>query len=392
MAVINSVLGKMKGKLGNLSTRTTNSQNIIYARAQEVKNPRTNSQMKQRVKLANVVINYRVLRQFLESYAFENKDPKRSVYNEFVALNLSSNSVYLTKEAVQAGACVVAPYTISKGTLPMITTFADRTVTSTSILLDDFDLDTATVASFSAGVLKSNPTIKEGDQLSFVQMEQVNGTDGFPHVTVNIYEMIIDTKNTRPVTDFFPAVALSYSHRHLACDTSTFEGAFAYILSRKDNGKVRVSTQSLVLTSANAGLDYSDLKAAIDSYGSNYVPFLDPDVANATDGTSTADGIPTVASATSDGQVLSMDMYAASLGSTVNVNGSNFASSVAYSAKLFVNNQQSATYAVTRLSDKALRIAVDDMREWDNINWKLVLVAGTYEIPIAASDAGMTEG
>lgn len=395
MAIINSVLGKMKGKLGNLSTRTTNSQNIIFARAQEVKNPRTHSQMKQRVKLANVVVNYRVLRRFLEAYAFENKDPKRSVYNEFVSANLASSRVYLTKEAVQVGACVAAPYTISKGTLPMIVVSGLGSAATTNIVATYTPSQDLTVAAFSADLIANNNWIKKGDQLSYVSLEQITGADGFPHIQASISEVIIDPTQNMPLMSFFPARAFDVRNGFVAHSAETMTGAFAWVLSRKENGKVRVSTQQLVLSSEDLASLFSDLDTAIDSYGSVDVPFLDPTVALGNGGASSDQLEPEIASATittSTGvRTLGRNMIGYLLDQLpIKVVGSNFSPTFSYVAVVDIDGSaRQAT--VTRVSDTELTIsAYSGARSYDD--WNLEIRINGMKYAIYNGESNMTEG
>ena len=72
--------------------------------------------MSQRVKLANLVGFYRILRPLLGD-SFLRRPANNSSYNAFVKANLASSRVYLTKEQASRGYVVTAPYTITDGTL-----------------------------------------------------------------------------------------------------------------------------------------------------------------------------------------------------------------------------------------------------------------------------------
>lgn len=390
MAVINSVLGTMKGKIGNLSTRKTLGNNILYARAQEVANPRTSAQMKQRVKLANVVTLYRVLRQFLESYAFENKPQTRSVYNEFVSLNLSANRVYLTKDAVKQGACVVAPYVISKGTLPMIGVQGYGEGATTDIAVDVTSFDNATVGDFAKAILASNPRFKKGDQLSYVSLVQNTGADGFPHISCEIFEVILDPDDTAYLDTYMPSRATAVSNGFLAHSSESLTGAFAWVVSRKEGGKVRVSTQALVLSDEDINAQFNSLYEAIASYGGSDTPFLDPSVAGTIDGVETGTDRPSIASVTQGSIVLRRDMVDTPFAAThVAVRGSNFAEDLAISASV---NGRALT--VSRHNDTHLTISNGTGIPASNA-WTLNLQVGSYSFVLASNthdDSNETEG
>lgn len=390
MAIINSVLGTMKGKLGNLSTRKALGHNILYARAQEVANPRTSAQMKQRVKLANVVTLYRVLRAFLESYAFENKLQTRSVYNEFVSLNLSANRVYLTKDAVKQGACVVAPYIISKGTLPMIGVQGYGAGAITDIAVDTTSFDNATVGDFAQAILASNPRFKKGDQLSYVSLVQNTGADGFPHISCEIFEVILDPEESAPLSDYMPARAIAVSNGFLAHSSESLTGAFAWVISRKEGGKVRVSTQALVLSDENINTMFNSLSKAIASYGSTDTPFLDPDLAGTIDGTETGADRPSIASVMQGSATLRRGMQNTALAaSNIIVKGSNFADNLVASASV-----GGRTLLVTRNSDTQLTITNNQGISAQS-SWTLTLKLGSYNFTLASSEynnSDITEG
>lgn len=252
--------------------------------AAEVSNPRTPSQMGQRVKWANLVNLYRANRSWMK-YAYETKSSNQSEYNKFMSLNVSSSRIYLTKQIANAGGCVVDSYLITQGSLPSIE-FVPTTngFYRSNIELGNVpDLDRMTVKDFSDILVRLNPAIRYGDQLSFIRMTQMsNASTGVPYVVVREYEVIIDTNNLLPLSDFLP---LDYLYTwgdeevFLAVGTATGRsGGFAMILSRTISGKTYVSSQRIITIDMDSYIEafssQSALQAAIDSYGVSEDAFL----------------------------------------------------------------------------------------------------------------------
>lgn len=112
----NPFYGTMRGKLGEQVFMRTGGEQRARTYLKIISNPRTKSQMSQRVKLANLVGFYRILRPLLGD-SFLRRPANQSSYNAFVKANLASSRVYLTKEQASSGYVVTAPYTITDGTL-----------------------------------------------------------------------------------------------------------------------------------------------------------------------------------------------------------------------------------------------------------------------------------
>ena len=106
--MLNGIISKINGSAGNLTFKQTGGQTIVSEKVTQTNDPKTELQVKQRMKWANVIRNYQVLRPYMK-LAFGGFQHSRSDYNKFVSANLALTPVYLTKSEVNAGACVVAP-------------------------------------------------------------------------------------------------------------------------------------------------------------------------------------------------------------------------------------------------------------------------------------------
>lgn len=258
--------------------------------AESVTNPRTEAQMNQRVKWANLVNLYRVNSNWMK-YAYETKKTTQSEYNKWMSLNVSNSRIYLTKQLAAAGACVVNAYTITQGSLPPI----ENLMTDDGFYKSNLYTKTlqvlvgCTIAQLSEALLANNPGIREGDQLSLIRLsQQTNSDTGVPYVILRKYELIINKSDTRLVYDFLPNDIVSIegtgTNFSLAVNTNERVGGFAWILSRTIAGKTYVSTQRIVLVNNEAliSLYSSDAayRAAIESYGTSDDAFLSSVSAN----------------------------------------------------------------------------------------------------------------
>lgn len=252
--------------------------------AAEVSNPRTESQMGQRVKWANLVNLYRANRSWMK-YAFETKKSNQSEYNKFMSLNVADSRIYLTKPIANAGGCVVDTYIITQGSLPSIefVPTSNGYFASNIEIEDSTNLNTISVKAFSDMVVELNPAIRYGDQLSFIRMTQMtNASTGVPYVVVREYEVIIDTNNLLPLSNYLPVDLITTwggSPAFLAVGTAVGRsGGFAMILSRTISGKTYVSSQRITPVAMDAYIEafssQSALQAAIDSYGVSNDAFL----------------------------------------------------------------------------------------------------------------------
>lgn len=279
-----------KQRLAGAVLYQNNGQTLIRELAASVSNPRTASQMTQRVRLSNCVAVYRA-NKFWMKYAFEDKKDKESDYNAFIGENISNNAVALTKSEVNAGAAVAAPYTVTRGSLGSIEQSLNGTDLDTNLyLLDDSDLSTVSVGEFSRQLIAANNGIVEGMQLSFIaNIQQRNNLTGVPYLVVRAYEVILDTTNTRQLSEYFPASEMKAKETenetfYLSMGTETFgQGGFAFILSHTVGGVTRVSTQSLQLVGNTVYSQHTSpqaWQAATESYGESTESFLDSKSAN----------------------------------------------------------------------------------------------------------------
>lgn len=350
MSKDNMLLGYARGKVGSLVFARRLGQQITRAYNKTPKDASTKSQVQQRVRMANVIAMYRAIKRIAD-HSFEGVKPGQTSYNLFVKSNLTNNSVVLTKEAASFGACVVAPYLVSRGTLPSIVVQGTGADAVTNIAVGSLVInEQTTIGAFSQAVVASNTGINYGDQLTYLSIVQkTDSNTGYPVATATIYEVTLNQADELLLRSYMPEVASTVRNGFLAHGTLIASGGFCWILSRKNaDGSLSVSTQRIVLTSKDVAAQYSSAVAmtrAINSYGFNPDAILIPESNGQTTG-SDESGAPSVSSvALNDVTLVAGEttyQTTKSGANTIKINGSNLSADSAVSVKIGGN-----TYEVT---------------------------------------------
>lgn len=291
MAIVNNLwLKGSSKKLAGTVIYQVNGQTRQRELAAKVNNPRTASQQTQRVKWANLVNFYRANRSWMK-YAYESKKPTQSEYNKLMSLNVTNSPIYLTKQAAASGACVVAPYIMTQGSLPSIQLTNSNSGLLTNLLLPDgFSVTPlTTIGEITNALLEANPSLQAGDQLSFVRYIQlVNETTGYPYVIVRKYEVLLLRNSVDIFGNYMPLDLIGIQSvdggNVISVSNGGEIGGVLLVHSRTISGKTYVSTQSIVLVNNEAIYDQYSGQAALDaailSYGSEEDAFLSTDEAN----------------------------------------------------------------------------------------------------------------
>ena len=271
----------MNGSAGQLTFKQVNGMTIVSEKVTAVANPRTDAQMRTRTKFTNIVSMYRGIRPLL-NYGFEAKPKTLSDYNMFVKVNMQRTPIYLTKQAVAGGACVATAYQISQGSLPAIVLTGTGQNVKTDIRLGGESITSnTTVAQFSAAVVQNNADYRYGDQISFFLVKQmVNAETGIPYCQFSAAKVILDAANDEKLAD-----VTGNSHGFASADGvlahvgNDGDCAYAWVHTRKSDGKTLVSSQSLLSANTKEAEYKGDMAYNLSrsSYGNGIEAFLVPD-------------------------------------------------------------------------------------------------------------------
>ena len=297
MAILNGIIKKMTGSAGQLTFKTVNGQTVVSEKVTVVKNARTAGQQRQRMKWVNIIRMYSGIAPLLKN-GFEKKMAQQSDYNMFVRLNSAASPVYLTKSEADGGGCIAAPYQITQGSLPSIVITGEGAEAQTDIALGSLTISASTtVAEFAKAVVDNNADFDYGDQISFYDvLQRVNAETQIPYCQFSASYVVLDKNSTVKLLDQVNKAGFASVGGVLAHGEDEGDGVFAWVHSRYDGGKTRVSTQFLINNNSLLD-DYRSDDAyaeACKSYGGVSTVFLQPDgtgvVSNGTSGSGSTSG------------------------------------------------------------------------------------------------------
>lgn len=285
MAILKGIFRKQTGSIGDMTLRVVNGQTVTSEKVTR-NTSKTFAQMVRRVQWANVVNLFRAFEGTLHP-SFESRPRNWSDFNAFMSANIGQFGVYLTASEASQGGCLVAPYQITRGSLPSVgmgTTEAG--VITSDIKVGALDItDETTLAAFSAAVRANNSGWEYGDQLSaYVALQKVNTITQVPYVEVHAYEITLAEDDETLVLDLIDNDPTCFAVvDQKLCLNAPINGGACYVHSRKDGQKTRVSTQRF--TATNDLLDAYTTEAkrteAIISYGGKTSnAFLTPNLGN----------------------------------------------------------------------------------------------------------------
>ena len=259
MAKINGVASQLSGKVGQLIYRQTKYGTVVYEAPSKASVPqRTEAQMQVRTQWGNMAAVYRQFNQTLKK-GFEGINGKMNDYNAFIQANTNVVKVYVPKSVRLNGGSVLAPYQITRGSLPSIA----MSKNGSNVLVSDLNLGSlvigaaTTVADFANAVMAYNDGWEAGDQLTFfygVQTE--DAVTGIPRARIYGYKVMLNPGDSTPLYEVvsgigFTTVQGAGGANCVGMSQAITDGAAVWIHSREDGtGGVKVSTQFLYVDSS----------------------------------------------------------------------------------------------------------------------------------------------
>ena len=277
MAKVNGVATQLSGKVGQLIYRQTKYGTVVYEARKTSVPQRTEAQMQVRTQWSNLAAVYRQFNQTLKK-GFEGLNGKMHDYNAFLQANTNVVKVYVPKSVRLNGGSVLAPYQITRGTLPSVA----MTKGAGGVLVSDVRVGSlvigaeTTVADLANAVIALNDGWQAGDQLTFFYgVQTTDAVTGIPRARIYGYKVMLNPGDSTPLLEVvngvgFTSVASAGSGYVLGMDRAIEDGAAVWIHSREDGtGGLKVSTQFMYVdSSVLAGYQTSSAFAgAAESYG-----------------------------------------------------------------------------------------------------------------------------
>ena len=255
------LIGNFKGKVGNMvgykltDSNSGNNQGIrVYQPI--VKNPKTAAQAEQRAKLAPINATYRALKMIIdrgnEGLPYGNKSRLAWLKQAFKAEDMPW---------IEKGKAVAFPVgcLLTKGSLSNLNVALsedDMKIYCTGVGQGD---DVQSVDSLSQILLHGIPALKEGDQITIIQVASSNGS-----IAASVKSVVLSLTDDTSITGF------TANAGSISVDISGGFIAGAVIVSREgDNGEHLRSTTALQIATtvaADAPYDETSKTAAIESY------------------------------------------------------------------------------------------------------------------------------
>ena len=276
---------KMKGRVGSYSFYTTTGGRQVARIANNGSNygesaKRTVAMQTRRTKWGNLVTFYRLNRDLM-ARAFESKDANISDYNRFMQLNIPVARVSLTKDAFMRGVCILQEYVVSDGSLPGFNSVVEEEGQIIWDLKSSLDGEFAdfTIGQVSDDLLKNNPTLQKGDQLTFVSWTNAPNVDSLPRLYRHLCEVTLDPASTISFGQLPSSNIVGATSGNIQILGQGLVHGQVIILSRVVGGKLLVSRSTIALSSDTFVQQFSapdTVKEAIDSYGVDVEKLLEP--------------------------------------------------------------------------------------------------------------------
>lgn len=269
---------QQSGKVGTIRYYQRGGETFVRsAHNSVVNNPRTDRQMKHRLKFASRTALWAIMNGNLRG-AFSRKAGNQSDFNIFMQLN-SERGVYFTKQQSFKGAQVIFPVQISSGKLESIQYSITDGRVVTDIALGSLVINAnTTVAALSAAIVAANSNFEYGDALSAITVIQSVNGEMIPKVRSQFYQLVLSRDDSRKVHDIVPAAWFQTVSGFLGTDNELPAGCYGYVLSRNSSG-LKLSSQTLVSNNDEMIEAYSSdaqYELARNSYGTKKDSFLDP--------------------------------------------------------------------------------------------------------------------
>ena len=262
MVKVKSSLGSMVGNSGNMSYFEVNGVTIGRSKPTKMGNPKTEAQMKQRIKMNNILNTYKYIKEYLQQN-FEGTSGYKSASSFFRSYNLMKTPVWLTKAQKESYKFVLAPYVVAQGRIPTVGyEFWDGVFVS-DINVGDLEINDETEESVLSSVICGNNegwTNNDSLQVILLRQKHVSSLDEeIAHPTCCSILVSLDKASGTKIGEIPVLESLSNMSRFSLCnidgklsvrvaDTAEYTYAFAVVHGRGQGRDKIISSQQLCLS------------------------------------------------------------------------------------------------------------------------------------------------
>ncbi len=252
----------MVGNSGNMSYFEVNGVTIGRSKPTKMGNPKTEAQMKQRIKINNILNTYKYIKEYLQQN-FEGTIGYKSASSFFRSYNLMKTPVWLTKAQKESYKFVLAPYVVAQGRINSVGyEFKDGAFVS-DINVGDLEINDETEESVLSSVICGNNegwTNNDTLQVILLRQKRVAALDEeIAHPTCCSIVVSLDKASASKIGEIPILESLSNMSRFSLCnidgklsvrvaDTDEYTFAFAVVHGRGQGRDKIVSSQQLCLS------------------------------------------------------------------------------------------------------------------------------------------------
>ena len=283
MVKVKSSLGIITGKANNMRFYELNGEVIGVTIPAETNNPQTELQMKQRIKMNNILNMYKYIKGYLQQN-FEGIIGNKNASSFFRSYNLMKTPVWMTKAQKESYKFVLAPYVVAQGRIPTVGyEFRDGMFVS-DINVGDLEINDETEENaLSSVICGNNEGWTNNDSLQVILLRQKRAAsldEEIAHPTCCSIVVSLDKASATKIGEIPVLESLSNMSRFSLCsidgklavrveDSEEYTYAFAVVHGRGQGRDKIVSSQQLCL-SDNALYDSYCSKEAFDKAYESY--------------------------------------------------------------------------------------------------------------------------
>jgi len=283
MVKVKSSLGTMVGNSGGMSYFEVNGVTIGRAKPTKMGNPKTEAQMKQRIKMNNILNTYKYIKEYLQQN-FEGIIGNKNASSFFRSYNLMKTPVWMTKSQKESYKFMLAPYVVAQGRINSVGYEFKNGMFVTDINVGDLEINDETEERVLSSIIcGNNEGWTNNDSFQVILLRQ-KGTasldEEIAHPTCCSIVVSLDKASASKIGEIPVLESLSNMSRFSLCsvdgklavrveDSKEYTYAFAAVHGRGQGREKIVSSQQLCL-SDNALYDSYCSKEAFDKAYESY--------------------------------------------------------------------------------------------------------------------------
>jgi len=283
MVKVKSSFGKVSGTSANTIYYEVNGVTFGRSKPTKMGNPKTEAQMKQRIKMNNILNMYKYIKGYLQQN-FEGIIGNKNASSFFRSYNLMKTPVWMTKSQKESYKFILAPYVVAQGRINSVGYEFRNGVFVSDINVGDLEINDETEERVLSSIIcGNNEGWTNNDTLQVILLRQkltASLDEEIAHPTCCSIVVSLDNSSATKIGDIAPLESLSNMSRFSLCsvdgklavrveDSEEYTYAFAAVHGRGQGRDKIVSTQQLCL-SDNALYDSYCSKEAFDKAYKSY--------------------------------------------------------------------------------------------------------------------------